>query len=142
MARLTLGPDELPIQATTISDHVRVVMKVGDRGVLGSIMVLESGLSAGAVQTVGNVGLFLRSMLSEKEDNEGVEGKKQTESCDSVSCEKWLVDYSFGCHCDEYTNYSTPSSAIHWTLPPKPLVTDGYKPASDQPSFTKRSLHQ
>jgi hypothetical protein len=66
LAGLLLGSDELPIRATTISDHVRVVMKVGGRGVLGSIMVLASGLTAGAVQTVGNVGLFLWSKLSEK----------------------------------------------------------------------------
>jgi hypothetical protein len=53
-------------------------MKVGGRGVLGSITVLASGLTAGAVQTVGNVGLFIWSMLSGKkeEENRGVKRKK------------------------------------------------------------------
>lgn len=64
LAGFPLGPDELPIRATTISDHVRVVMKVGGRGVLGSITVLASGLTAGAVQTVGNVGLSVYGLCS------------------------------------------------------------------------------
>jgi hypothetical protein len=40
-------------------------MKVGGRGILGSITVLASGLTAGAVQTVGNVGLFVYGLCSQ-----------------------------------------------------------------------------